>query len=461
MGRCRVSALTRILSAMSTKKREITLFRAIATGTDGAVAEKTERIAISTPGLRVISLDASNWGLKVRFDALINSNLPNPYMLPDSNEEPDVVVFDTFGHKVDGSIVFEADERGFSFIASGNGLVAGTYTLQLSGDSFGWRNELDTLEGDSTGVYRREFTIAASDTRIRLETGLVLPGQRLGLEGQGLAITLDQPGGVNSLTLQVGWNRNTVSIEGVVSSMSGAHISALPTPRVGESPTMQTRYYRASFDNPSTAGSLDLGRLVGTAMSQFVYGSLDSDLTVSVIEINGVAQDFATTRSLLVGALPGDATGDGMLNGADEQLFSNLATTPQRGFSAWRQLDPSILLVRSSGNGEPDSGAGDSNGSVDGSNGGTSGSSGGNGGGSSPIAGQSGSGADVFPGGLGGGTVFSPSSTTPDTSAFTLIKTALRGGNDTQRESSLTSIAYSTGGARCSHLRVADSGSLP
>ena len=312
--------------------------RVRATGSDEKTAEATARVAVSTPGLRVLAVDPFAWGLSVRFDAPFDRRLPNPYALPGDGEAPDIVVLDAEGRRVDGSIVFDVDDRGFTFIASGNGLAPGSYTLELRGDSHGWRNDFDTLEGDQAGVYRRGFTVADSTTAVRVETGLVLAGQRLKPDGSGLAVTIDQPGGVRSLVLDIAWNTTVLDLDGLLAALPEATVEL-----IADMPGQ--RRYRISFETPTPAGSLTVARLTGSATSQFLYKMLDASLSVSVVEINGVTQDLAASRGLLAAALPGDADGDGKVDAADEALLAALAAKDGEGLSAWRQLDPNLLAL--------------------------------------------------------------------------------------------------------------------
>ncbi|WP_322865703.1 PKD domain-containing protein [Aquicoccus sp. G2-2] len=333
---------------------------------NGVVATDSHAITIGTPGLKVTSVIAASWGISVRFSGPVDTGLPNPYRLLEDDGEPiDIALIDADGAALRGSLVPDADARGFAYLISGKGLSAGQYTLRLVGNLQGWRNDFDTLAADTGGVYERIIEVQAAPAQIHVEDAVARPGARLGPGGRGLEVSLTQAGGIRSMLLDLDWQVDTVSIDGLNTALEGVTVT-----REGGGPG-HTRL-RLHFATPPAAGALLLGYLEGAINAAVPYGKVASAVSLRILEINGEAVDlsggdWAGDKALAIAAAPGDANADQTVSFADTSLFDALGRIDMGGVSAWRQID--IDLLRPTERPLPDDGGGGSNGNG-GSNGG-------------------------------------------------------------------------------------------
>ena len=329
---------------------------------DGAVGTTRDVIEVVTPGLRVTQVTAGAWGVNVRFNEPVDTGLPNPYRLPGRPGEPvDVMLLDAEGNPVRGSLVPDADARGFTFLASGDALPPGDYRIQLSATDLGWRSRWDVLEAGPTGVEERRFTIPDAPVSLHLEGAVQAPGAAIGLLGRGLVLGLDQSGGLRSMIVEAGWDATVMTISGLISALPGAQIS-----RVDDGGTAGLARFRIAFETPPAAGRLDLARLTGTMDAGADYGVSGVPLSVRVIEVNGAAVlpppgaapgDRAAgaapaadavsmpgeTRAIALVARRGDADGDGVVSASDLARFDALPQDDLVGLDAWSFIDPNLL----------------------------------------------------------------------------------------------------------------------
>ncbi|MDN5787999.1 Ig-like domain-containing protein, partial [Pseudorhodobacter sp.] len=380
-------------------------YRIKVTGTDshGGAAEVAANLPVQTPGLFVSALTAGPWGVNVRFNAPVDIGLPNPYLYTSRPGEPvDILLLDADGRPVNGSLLPDTDNQGFTLITSGDGLRPGTYRLRLTGDNLGWRGKWDLLSNGPQGYFETSFDIAESPAQVFVQEAVQSPGKPLGKDGEGLDLTLEQAGGLRSLVIGLNWDATVLDISGLVSGLPGVTV-------LREASGSGTARFRIQFATSPQAGRLLLGHIAGTMRPGVAYGALGRPLGVMIMEINGVAQDMAVQtrtgdQAMVLAALAGDANGDRQRDEADAALFAVLQTRQMLGLEAWRNIDPALLSVPKSTGG------------------------GGSGGGGS------GSGGIIFPTtrvqGSGSGGVASPSSSGIYGPASALINVAFRPGSE-------------------------------
>jgi len=340
-----------------------------ATDKDGAEAITRKLVEVVSPGLRVTQVTSGDWGVNVRFNVPVDTGLPNPYRLASRAGEPvDVMLLDAKGKPVRGSLVPDADGQGFTFLVSADALPPGEYRLRLVSDDLGWRSRWDLLEAGPQGYEERVITIQDAPVRLALQDAVQTPGEALGNRGDGLAIGMNQSGGLRSLRVQVSWDADMMSVTGLLSSLPGVTVTRTDP---GLFPGQAT--YRIAFATPPAAGMLELGRLMGQMHADAAYGSSGTPLRVQVIEINGVAQGVqpfgaadgnivsagrlaavgsvafssATAapeaRGLTLVARRGDADGDGVTTQSDLARFAEIPRTALIGLDAWSFIDPNLL----------------------------------------------------------------------------------------------------------------------
>ena len=373
---------------------------------DGKQTAREALTHIATPGLRVVDVQAANWGVRVRFNAAVDPTLPNPYTLPDNPQEPiDTMVLDARGDMVRGSLVYDRDRAGFVFLFSDGPLKAGTYTLRLVGNALGWRNAHDILDGDGDGVaggiHETAFTLGGMDLSIRVEDAVAAPNQRLGAEGDGLELRLTQAGGVRSMIVEVVYDPARLDIDKLVAQLSGTQVHEISSTPAGngELAGFLLKRFRVVFQTPPVPGTVHFANLAGRIAAGSGYGTASLGLSVSITEINGRATGMRPTdQALVLAAHRGDANADGDSDAADKTLFERLSAKRMEGLGAWRGIDPNLLADsaakpgrESDGDGEPVSpggfGKGNGRGPATGANA-ASGNAGSGGQGSGSIAGQ-------------------------------------------------------------------------
>ncbi|WP_415233568.1 Ig-like domain-containing protein, partial [Pseudorhodobacter sp.] len=344
-------------------------------GTDAATPEVSANLAVKTPGLFVSALTAGPWGVNVRFNAPVDIGLPNPYTYASRPGEPvDILLLDADGRPVTGSLLPDADSQGFTLITSGDGLAPGTYRLRLTGDTIGWRSQWDLLSNGPQGYLETSFDISETPVQVFLQEAIQTPGKALGSDGQGLDIRLEQAGGLRSLLLALDWDASLLDIQGLVSDLPGVTITR-------ELWGSGAAHFRIQFLNSPQAGRIVLGQIEGKMRQDIAYGTIGRPFGVTILEINGVAQNMASKartgdRVMALSALWGDATGDSRMDEEDEAVFAQVDQQAMMGLEAWRNIDPGLLRIQAGTGGSTGGNTGGSTGGGTGSN--TSESAGGN-----------------------------------------------------------------------------------
>jgi hypothetical protein len=167
----------------------------------------------------------------------------------------------------------------------------------------GWRNEYDVLQANDTSgapnTYRQTFQIAERTLGIDIDDAVVEAGQALGLDGEGLALRLTHAGGIASLTVEVAWNADVLTINGITSQISGASV-VQEAYNPGSAGQPSTRTYTLLFDTPLQQGTTEIGRVLGALNQDVPYGQLSDGLLVTVLAVNGVVEPNPKDRAIVV-----------------------------------------------------------------------------------------------------------------------------------------------------------------
>src|SRR5690606_24320206 len=138
-------------------------------------------------------------------------------------------------------------------------LAPGNYVLKLVGDAAGLRNGFgDLLEGaGGTGrVYEYGFTVTPPDMAVAVEDAVFAPDERLGTDGEGLAISLTHAGGVQSMLLRLGFDPAMLDVADLTASAPGLRI--VEEGESDEQDGWTARRYRLIFDAPPVAGTVEI-----------------------------------------------------------------------------------------------------------------------------------------------------------------------------------------------------------
>lgn len=316
---------------------------------DGAVITRAALVSVTTPGLRVVSVEPAPWGARVRFNAEFFEDLPNASRLPGAPDEPiDVEILAADGTPVPGSLVLDADRKGFVFVASGGGLSPGDYTLRLLGGDTGWRNRYDRLETGDTDVFERHFSVAGAGIDVDVADVVAPAGAQLG-GTTGLPVTLTQVGGIRTATIRLAWDADILTLEGLDTSLPGATITALSAPSEPDAAGWRQALFRITLAKPSVAGPLDVAQIIGRIASGVPAGTVADALAVAILDINGTTNPgidpIDEDRSLIVATPKGDADASGTVTPEDRALIEATDIAAREGFDAWRLLDPNLIFT--------------------------------------------------------------------------------------------------------------------
>ncbi len=304
---------------------------------------------IVTPGLLSVSSFAqSNSGFSVRFGKAFDPALLN---LVDSNGVYGASDFNVVGvasGSVAGSVVVDADNRGFTFIKTGGMFAADTYTVTLRSAANGFVD----LDGDSNGTtgdnYVRQFTVGAiaNDTIIVSVGDFVRGfGQAVNLPASstsGIPITLNTGVNVAGASFTLKYDPALLSISGGTTPIAGASISVntdIPgTVRVA---------IAKDTEFSSVAGPITLVNLIATVPTTAPSGVksiLDlSDVTVSAFDttdLPNVADDGIQIASFRGDINNSQSITTGDVTGLLRSISGSLGTT---GFSNLKLADPALV----------------------------------------------------------------------------------------------------------------------
>ncbi|MBS0643976.1 MAG: VWD domain-containing protein, partial [Proteobacteria bacterium] len=236
---------------------------------------------------------------------------------------------------VSGTIVFDADRRGLTFVHDGK-LASDTYHVGLNGGA-----ALDG-DGDGTGgdAYATSFVWARQadshgPTLVTLPEGIGAAAEPKAPAGSRLPVTLQNDGSATSAVLSATFNPAQITIDGVgpgADLPDGASINAEVQPAAAGDLT--TIRIAISSQTPLPAGPAQVVTLSANVRSQ--APSDGEALLLTLEQLNG-----APITSGLNGALHvlGATAGQGIDGPAAQRSVGATGTA----FAAWQGLDPKAL----------------------------------------------------------------------------------------------------------------------
>ena len=338
--------------------------------TDAAGAADTESFSLTVEPipLRVVSLTPGTSGFSVRFNRPVETSQINLYSDTDRPAPvlgaPDIRVQAVGATRpLSGSVVFDADKQGFTWVRTGAAFNGGSYDIRLSAAANGFIDQTSAhrrLDGDQDGIAGDDFvtriTIAAPAgiRTLSLPDFMRGPGQPVELQNAGLPLTLSDGAGVRSVRVDIAHSESLLAIGGFTLSASALAAGGIATLTTTPDVTTLT----VTFTTALGAGPVALGRLSATVPTTAAYGAGQVlDLRNVVITGNGGGTIAARADDAyqLVGYL-GDATGNGAYTTLDlarmQPVFARMSTPGgyNVGFGAWRLSDP-LLVGDVNGNG--------------------------------------------------------------------------------------------------------------
>ncbi len=261
-----------------------------------------------------------------------------------------MLLVDGSGRVIRGSLALNTavgspPDTSFTFVATSGVLSAGSYTVTLVSGASGIKDPSGVeLDGTNSGIpgnnYVATFTVAATPSVVlRIPdfargpdsaANILLPNAT----GSGVPITLSGAANLTAATFMLTYNPALLNISGTLNGPSGTFTLLSNTGGV------------ASFDFQSgtpLSGTITLGYLLAqvpnSAASSYKSKSL---LHLSNIVINGTTTAVNSDGIEAVAYL-GDVAGTGSFSPLDAALISEIAVGIDSDFSAFEQLDPSII----------------------------------------------------------------------------------------------------------------------
>ncbi len=316
-------------------------------------------ISLSTTSFTVLNtLVVDSWSVDsssvaVRFSKSIDTA---KLSLVDSNSlygASDITLMGSSTGAVRGSVVFDSDNRGLTFIKTGEPLSADTYTLTLRSASTGLTDLTgELLDGDSNnsagGDFTQQVTVAApASGAITLRVGDIVRGygQSVNLPANtsnGIPITISSGVNVSGVSLTLSFNPVLLSITGATTIVAGATVT-LDTSVSGIANVTVT----SSSAFSSTTGTLSLVNLMATIPATAPSGakSLLKFSNVSITSADGGSLVTALDHGLLVAAYKGDVNNSRSITTGDVTglLRTISGTLNTNGFPNLRLADPTLV----------------------------------------------------------------------------------------------------------------------
>jgi VCBS repeat-containing protein len=292
--------------------------------------------------LAVVSFDPDCNGFAVRFNDIFDPSVINLYV-----SAPDVIVHGAASRAIAGSLIHDADGKGFRFLKSGSPFAADTYTVTLrsgvSAFTHATRGDLDGNGDDAAGGdYVATFPVAPPTAiKLGLPDFMRGPGQDVNVPaalGQGLPLKLTSGGDVTSVVLEIDYNPAYLEITGA------APASGLPANSTITFQTPQPGLARISIEAPSpiAAGTVTLLNLEAHVPLAATYAARHY-IDIGAVEINGQLVECADDDAFhLVGYL-GDANASEAYEVEDVQLIQRIAGRAANGFPAWADIYPQLV----------------------------------------------------------------------------------------------------------------------
>ncbi|MGH8665118.1 MAG: cadherin-like domain-containing protein, partial [Burkholderiales bacterium] len=307
-----------------------------------AVGTVTLEVQPTEGPLQVVSFDPDCNGFAVRFSDTFDPSVINLYV-----SAPDVIVRGAASGVIAGSLIHDADGKGFRFLKNGSPFAADTYTVTLeSGPSAFTHATRGDLDGDSDdaagGDYVTTYSVAPpTGIKVGLPDFMRGPGQEVNVPaalGQGLPLNLTSAGDVTSVTLEIDYNPAYLEI---TAAAAAAGLPANSTV-IFETPQPGLARIHIEAPTPIAAGTVTLLNLEAHVPLTATYAARHY-IDIGAVEINGQLVECADDDAFhLVGYL-GDSNASEAYEVEDVQLIQKIAGRAANGFAAWADIYPQLV----------------------------------------------------------------------------------------------------------------------
>jgi VCBS repeat-containing protein len=328
-----------------------TRIQALARDEDGDWTGPLLDIDVVAMPLQVLSFTPDCDGFSVRFNQAFDQdqlNLVGLGRLPG-----DVLLQGASGGAVDGSLLIDADGKGFSFLKTGTPLSADSYTVTIRSGAQALTSASGDLDGDGDGIPGDDFTAVYSvnpPTQIRLGLPDFMrgPGQPIDVPivaGGGLPVTLTSAGDVRSLQFEIRYDPALLQI----TDASGG--SGLPAGATLDVDLSQPGLARISIASPGLlpAGALELVKLAAMVPFDATYQARHR-VDIAAVTINDTLVECADDDALHIVGYIGDVNANMTYEIEDVQMIQRTAIRMNTGFPAWDDISP-LIIADIDGNG--------------------------------------------------------------------------------------------------------------
>ena len=311
---------------------------------DGAWSAAPRVVEVVNDLLWVRTFTPDDSGFRVRFNRAFD---PAPLNLYESaiapRGGPDLEVKDASGNVIRGSMVLDADQQGFAFVATA-GLAAGSsYDVTLSARGDGFVDALgrpldgnrDNVGGDS---YRTVFTIMPTTApTVSVAHTVAGPKQTTDVpataRGIPVSLTTTQPATEIRFNLRYDpANLSVVGFEAGADLPSGSTFTVTGTPG-----NLAVRIVASS---PVAAGVRELVRIAGSVPASATYAGAH---VLDVVDAFVDGRDAREADGVHIVAYLGDTTGDGRYTNLDGQRVNRIVAGLDSGLGAYNRFDPVLL----------------------------------------------------------------------------------------------------------------------
>ncbi len=321
-----------------------TIFNAADVGSPGRVPLNTLAVNNVVPSSSAVAVKLNRAFDPLKLNLVDSNNV---------NGAADVTLVGSTVGAVKGSVILDADNKGFTFIKTGGPLEADTYTLTLRSAANGFTDASgNLLDGDGNNVaggdFVQQLTVTApASGAITLRVGDFVRGygQAVNLPANstsGLPITISTGVNVTGASFTVNYNPALLTITGGATSIAGATVT-VNTSVAGQAVVNVT----SSAQFSAAAGLLTLVNLTAVIPDTAPNGSK------GVISLSGVTLTSADASPLvsttddgyLIASYKGDVNNNRAINTGDvtgllRSVSGALSTT---GFPSLKLADPVLV----------------------------------------------------------------------------------------------------------------------
>ena len=303
---------------------------------------------VTVQGLAVASFTTTATGFVATFDKGFSATPLHLYAQTTAAlTNPSISVVLGASTNISGTLLVNSTTNTITFVKTGSALAAGTYTVTfVSSAAKGFVDAAGgLLAGDANGVvpgtnYSTIFTVTPATAA---EPTLTIPDFARGPNsastikvpnntGTGIPLTLTNASAVTSVTFNLTYDPTLLNITGV----SGANLTLVSN----TGGLASFSYSNGTAQNGTVVLGQILADVPNSAASNYKAKEL---LHLGAIVINGSNTNVRNADGVHVNAYLGDASGNGVVNGADVNIISFIPGGGYTGFNAFPLADPVIL----------------------------------------------------------------------------------------------------------------------